>query len=219
MRSVWFALVGPAIGEVEKCLSRNGFEKLSSEAGRWNYPPGSDAILYVSCGGYDWVQEWELEEEYQELLQAINGKVPTVHITADVSGRHPGDEEVRFLARVLLRNFEGYGFDDYLSYSHAWTLDEIESDVLVDGQPFFDYQGWRKVQRRNDQEQKELAERRKQVMKQFGNSSDDDTLREMVRAGIQDRGDSQNSDRKMVGCLRKRLIISLRSIDSMMGYD
>jgi hypothetical protein len=98
--------------------------------------------LFIGCEGYDWVQRYALEEEYEELRRAIGGAVPTAHVSVDVSGRAPGDREVRFLAQCLLEKFEGFAFDDFFSYSHAWTLSEINSGALVYGLGFFDYPGW-----------------------------------------------------------------------------
>lgn len=141
MRSIWFSLIGPDLAGVESRLQSHGLASLDGEPGHFVYPSEDDPVLYVSCGGYDWVQEYGLQEEYDELLQAIGGGTPTVHVLAHVSGRVPGDQEVRFLARCLLGAFRGFAFDDFLSYSHAWTLAEIESGALVDGLGFFDYQG------------------------------------------------------------------------------
>ena len=141
MRSVWFSLIGPSVSELEQHLKQHGFVLADDGSPRAHYPNGSDAVLYISWEDYEWVHKLDLQEEYAELLAAINGTTPTVHILVDVSGRAKGDDEVRFLARCLLAKFTGFAFDDFLSYSHAWTLGEIESNAIVDGLGFFDYQG------------------------------------------------------------------------------
>lgn len=141
MRSVWFSIVGPSVSEVERWLQRHGVAPVEGRAGQLTYPSGEEPVLYVSCEDYQWMQKYDLQEEYDELLRAIGGAIPTVHVTAHVSGRAPGEEQVRFLARCLLDRFRGFAFDDFLSYSHAWTLAEIEGGVFVDGLSFFDCQG------------------------------------------------------------------------------
>lgn len=142
MRSVWFSLIGPEVSEVEDQLHRHGIAPIEGEPGELRYPPVNHPVLFISCQGYQWVQDHDLQEEYDELLQAIGGATPTAHVIAHVSGRVPGDAEVRFLAKCLLGQFPGFAFDDFLSYSHAWTLHEIESGLLIDGLKFFDYQGY-----------------------------------------------------------------------------
>jgi hypothetical protein len=141
MRSIWIALIGPAVSEVGDLLSASGFEH-SDGSNRWNYPGGESAALYVSCGDMSWVEKYGLQEEWEELLEALEGEDPTVRVNADVSGRVPGDEEVRFLSTLLLGQFKGAAFDDWFSYSHAWSLSEIQEGTLVDGVHFFDYRGW-----------------------------------------------------------------------------
>ena len=88
------------------------------------------------------MNELGLRDEYEELLVAIGGQKPSVGLSVDVSGRHPGDDEVRLISQFLLNRFKGFAFDDYLAYSHAWTLEEILSGVKVNGLHFFDYQGY-----------------------------------------------------------------------------
>lgn len=141
MRSVWFALIGPSVPEARDWLVRHGIVPVDRYPGEYAYPSADNPVLFVSCEDYAWVQKYELEEEYEELLRAIDGAVPTAHVSARVSGRVPGDPEVRFLAQCLLGKFHGFAFDDFSSYSHAWTLDEINRGTLVDGLGFFDYQG------------------------------------------------------------------------------
>jgi hypothetical protein len=141
MRSISFALIGPKVAEVVSCLEQVGFLRVHGGCDHRIEMRNSEMSgLYVSCWSED-ARDAELESEYTELLMAIGGFIPTVHIVVDVSGRVAGDAEVRILAKQLLNEFRGFVFDDFLSYSHAWTLPEIERGVKFDGLGFFDYQG------------------------------------------------------------------------------
>jgi hypothetical protein len=63
---------------------------------------------------------------------------PTWALQVIVSGRIDGTDEIRaFAARVLGNG--GVAVDDYSD--HCWTLQEIESDLKVDGLGFFDFRG------------------------------------------------------------------------------
>ena len=73
------------------------------------------------------------------LKYADGGMLPAVTVMADVSGRVPGDDEVREFAAFLLSEFRGVDWDDYSC--HCWTLVEIQSGTKADGHPFFDYSG------------------------------------------------------------------------------
>jgi hypothetical protein len=137
MRSVWFVLM-TTVSEVEACLAATDCERLTGRSGYWNYPIGLDAALYMTCHQYAYDK---LPEEDADVLRWTQGRVPAVEVFADVSGRIPGDTEVRFLAEVLLSRFEGFAFDDFLGYDHGWTLDEIRANVIVNGLGFFDYMG------------------------------------------------------------------------------
>lgn len=125
-----------AVSEVEASFALAGLEQLIGHPGRWNYPAGTAAVLYVSCGPYAWN---EFPEEHAEILRCTTGRVPTVEVHADVSGRVPGDDEVRFLADLILSRFDGVAFDDFVSLAHGWSLDEIRRNVVVEGLRFFDY--------------------------------------------------------------------------------
>src|SRR5262249_25621491 len=91
-----------------------------------------DACMYINCSDTD-------VDEGMAYTAAFDA-VPSVTITADVSGRHPGDAEVRALLRTVLGVFDGVAQDDYTE--HFWTLEEVLSGVNVEGHPFFDYRGW-----------------------------------------------------------------------------
>ena len=153
MRSVWFSLVGPSPAEVVACLQRHGFHTI-------DFKPTSDTELrhptvqglYVYCGDYldrMWMGPG-LQEELLELKQAIGGLTPTTEVGADVSGNIAGDSEVRWLARCLLEEYRGFAFDDYLVYTHAWTLAQINRDEKFDGLGFFDYRGYYERRKAND---------------------------------------------------------------------
>ncbi|RYD92201.1 MAG: hypothetical protein EOP50_13065 [Sphingobacteriales bacterium] len=152
MRSIWFALIGPSIAEVEEALEACAFLRTPGLPNEFRHPSIDEPNLYVRCTDYQWVEEYELHEEYAELLEAIGEATPTVYVGADVSGRIPGDSEVRLLAQCLLKKFPGFAFDDFLAYSHAWTLQEIEGDAVFGQLHFFDYKGhWRLYKSRSDQ--------------------------------------------------------------------
>lgn len=69
-------------------------------------------------------------------LERAVGAVPSWAVIADVSGRVPGDTEVRSLLRAVLAE-GGVAVDDYSS--HPWTLDEVEAGwLLAEGRRFFD---------------------------------------------------------------------------------
>jgi hypothetical protein len=96
-----------------------------------------DAFLYIDFY-YDGQSEHE-PEDWQALVAAFGGE-PAVALMADVSGRHPGDAEVREFVRAVLGRFSGAAKDDYTD--HLWSLEEVEGGRLVEGHPFFDYAGW-----------------------------------------------------------------------------
>ena len=117
-------------------------ERLSVFAGpangdEWRYPGSSKPILYIS-----FYENYEREFEPNELrpLQAALGKMPDVIVIANISGRTPGDAEVRQFVECLLGTFCGVAHDGYSD--HCWTLVEIRSVATVQGHPFFDYEGW-----------------------------------------------------------------------------
>jgi len=137
-----------SVPDVESELRRYGFVHPDGLE-ELRYPSVDEPKLYVTCEGYEWVEEYDLQDEYAELLRAIGGREPTVHVGVDVSGRIPGDAEVREIARILLRRFDGFAFDDFLSYAHAWTLVEIENNETFNGLNFFDYSGHWKLMKKS----------------------------------------------------------------------
>ena len=104
----------------------------------WIYPPhSSQPSLYVEYYD-DYEQEFE-QEELQPLISSL-GQKPDVTLIANVSGRVPGDAEVRALAECLRGAFQGVAQDEYSR--HCWSLAEICSGAKQDGNGFFDYEGW-----------------------------------------------------------------------------
>jgi hypothetical protein len=70
---------------------------------------------------------------------AVGGEGATA-VIVHVSGRHPGDAEVRTIVVGLLTAFPGFADDDYTD--HLWTLDDLKNERHVQNHPFFDYLGW-----------------------------------------------------------------------------
>lgn len=136
MRTVSFTLMSAAIPDVEACLAAAGLEHLINQPAHWNYPAGGDAVLYATCSLYN---PDAFPEEHDDVIRSTGGRVPSVEIQVHVSGRVPGDDEIRWLAEVLLSDFDGLAFDDFLGPKHGWTLDEIRGNQVVDGFHFFDY--------------------------------------------------------------------------------
>jgi hypothetical protein len=69
--------------------------------GRWNYPAGATAVLYMSLTR--WAnRQYTIKEEDQELYKAIGNQVPSIYLGTDVSGRAPGDSELPFIVRILI---------------------------------------------------------------------------------------------------------------------
>jgi hypothetical protein len=71
-----------------------------------------------------------------ERLRAALGHVPEWTVSCDISGRIPGDTEIRAFVLELLAE-GGVAQDDY--GDHCWTAAEIAEDRVVDGLRFFDY--------------------------------------------------------------------------------
>ncbi|MHB1083058.1 MAG: hypothetical protein ACYC67_26935 [Prosthecobacter sp.] len=134
MRSVSAHLTG-----VTKEAAGSRWSEFAEAVGsEWFFPRGTgEATLYIRF--YD---DLELEAEPQDLeeLKVSLGRLPDVSVMADVSGRIPGDEEVRLFVELMLRHFQGVAWDDYTT--HCWTLDEIKAGHLVSGHSFFGDEGW-----------------------------------------------------------------------------
>ncbi len=129
MRSVLVHLRDAAEAEVTAFLSRR---YPSPEPGSWVLTQKDDPVLYVSIYR-DMNTEFEVEQWFA-LVECL-GAEPSVSVAADVSGRHPGDEQVREFVCSLLAAFDGVTQDDYTG--HCWTLPEIESGAQAEGHPYF----------------------------------------------------------------------------------
>lgn len=103
----------------------------------WIHVVNSDACLYID---FDHYIKFEYEpHEWSALVQSL-GCEPQVVVTANVSGRHAGDEQVRHFIETMLTAFEGVANDSFTSY--YWSRDEVLNGRTVQGHRFFDYQGW-----------------------------------------------------------------------------
>lgn len=134
MRTIDIVLFDAAADSVAAELEANGFERVSDSPGRWNFPSGPQAVLYVSCTEYTGAAD--LPEDHLELIAATLGRQPAVELMADISGRTPADAEVLHLVECILSKYDGVVFDD-AAYSHAWTLQEIRAHAEFGGLGFF----------------------------------------------------------------------------------
>lgn len=134
MRSVFALLKSATNAEVTAFLQRT----YSFQMG----PPWINAVQGDPCLYINFVQYKHVVSEPDEQTEIIRqlGHEPSVVIMADVSGRHPGDEQVSRFVTAILTQFPGVAQDEYTP--HCWTLDEVLQGDLVDGHPFFDYRGW-----------------------------------------------------------------------------
>ncbi|WP_437540127.1 hypothetical protein WME79_41175 [Sorangium sp. So ce726] len=103
----------------------------------WVVFVAGDACLYINLYR-DGPREDE-PEDWADIVQRFGGE-PAVGVIADVSGRHPGDEQVAAFVAGLLSRFSGAAMDDYTP--HLWSLNELRGGHRVRGHPFFDYNGW-----------------------------------------------------------------------------
>ena len=102
----------------------------------WLYPDSERAVMYVDFYR-DLNSEGEVED-YFALLDCL-GEEPNVCAGVDISGRFPGDAEVRAFVCQLLNAFSGIAQDEYTN--HCWTCEQIQQNILVQGHGFFDYKG------------------------------------------------------------------------------
>ena len=98
----------------------------------------TDTHLYLDVDVFEEDDFFE-PAEWTEMVAWTGGRRP-VSVTARVSGRFPGDDEVREFLFALLARFDGVAQDDYTE--HLWTAAEIAEGRLVQGHRFFDYRGW-----------------------------------------------------------------------------
>ncbi|NRQ37514.1 hypothetical protein HII36_37640 [Nonomuraea sp. NN258] len=78
------------------------------------------------------------------VLEAAIGSHPTWAVQIDISGRIDGTAEVHQLIAMLLEH-GGVATDDYSA--HPWTLQEIESETVIDGLRFFDFRTYHELHR------------------------------------------------------------------------
>ena len=96
-----------------------------------------DACLYINLYR-DGPREHE-PEDWADIVRRFGGE-PAVGVSADVSGRHPGDEQATGFVAGLLSRFSGAVMDEYTT--HLWSLGELRAGRQVRGHSFFDYNGW-----------------------------------------------------------------------------
>ncbi|WP_438037351.1 hypothetical protein [Sorangium sp. So ce204] len=109
----------------------------------WVVFVAGDACLYINLYRHGPLEHEP--EDWADIVQRFGGE-PAACVIADVSGRHPGDEQVAGFVAGLLSRFSGAAMDDYTP--HLWSLDELRSGHRVRGHPFFDYNGWFTEKRR-----------------------------------------------------------------------
>ena len=100
----------------------------------WIYEVDGDPCLYIA-----FYRDRQMEFESEELvaLSKALGKAPTTSIMADVSGRHAGDDHVRYFIAKILGQYAGVAQDDYSG--HCWTAAEVLSDNKVEGRRFCNF--------------------------------------------------------------------------------
>lgn len=103
----------------------------------WVFEVEGEPYLYI-----DFYLEGPREfqpEDWAALVESLGGE-PAVSLIVDISGRHPGDKELREFVSAVLSKFDGFAQHEYTN--HCWTLPEIVSGHQEEGHPFFDYLGW-----------------------------------------------------------------------------
>ncbi len=103
----------------------------------WIMDVDGDPVLLIDI--YRSLEEPWNDDVRKAIVRSLGG-APTVGIGADVSGRHPADEQARAFACGLLTAFEGVALDDFSD--HCWSCEQIMTGHRVHGHPFFDYRGW-----------------------------------------------------------------------------
>ncbi len=187
MRSVIIFLADVTLDMLTMRLSQN----YPNQANPWiAVDKKGDPVLYINITEFEkwnmrlgegWSGDEEGLREEQELAARL-GRKPTYVVSVDISGRHPGDKEVRTCITNLLSQFMGVVQDEYTR--HFWPLTEIQKDMLVEGHPFFDYQGWYDENKTHHHEQEEnLAEQREKLQLQFSDAMDDETLCQLIATG------------------------------------
>ena len=133
MRSVFVFLRETTESEVAAHLDRT----YPSQREPWVMLVDGDAYHYIDF--YRAGPREHEPEDWANIVQQFGGE-PAVSVGADVSGRHPGDEQAAEFVADLLTWFSGAAMDDYTD--HLWSLAELRAGHRVAGHPFFDYKGW-----------------------------------------------------------------------------
>jgi len=129
MRSVILHFVGASRDDIAESLREFGARE--QEGAPWIYPPDGDPVLYIH-----WYADCEeVTALERRALEQQLGTRPDVSLIVDVTGRVPGQPEVRSLIRHLLKAHRGAAQDDYSS--HVWTPADIEADAVIAGRRFF----------------------------------------------------------------------------------
>jgi hypothetical protein len=133
MRSVFVYLRDTTKAEVTAYLDRT----CQANGPDWVVTVGEDPCLYISVY-HDSIIAFA-PDEWTDLVRRF-GSEPDVIVSADISGRYPGDAQTYAFVTDLLTQFRGGAMDEYTD--HLWSLDELRSRHKVSGHPFFDYNGW-----------------------------------------------------------------------------
>ena len=142
MRTIFVHLLEATEEQVASFLT----EAFPSQKGSpWIVAVAGDPCLYIR-----FCRNWQAESEPQEIecLRAALGGDPSVSLSADVSGRHPGDAEVREFVFLVLSEFDGVAEDEFTE--GFWTKAEIVAgrrkpsnlSSRQEGLIFFDYRGF-----------------------------------------------------------------------------
>ncbi|MFJ2879338.1 hypothetical protein ACIPJN_16990 [Streptomyces sp. NPDC086796] len=86
--------------------------------------------------------DWE-PDDVAVLETAVEHR-PRWAVQIDVSGRIDGTAELHQLVALLLEH-GGVATDDYSA--HPWTLQEIQSETVIDGLRFFDFRTYHELHR------------------------------------------------------------------------
>lgn len=105
----------------------------------WVYFKQGDPVLYITFDQNNLINELRCEErqDTQEFLTLLEERRLNLVLIINISGRHPGNEEVLVLLQTIFKKHEGVALDDHTS--HAWTLEEITNGYRYQNLTFFDY--------------------------------------------------------------------------------
>ncbi|MDC0684406.1 hypothetical protein [Sorangium atrum] len=84
----------------------------------WVVFVAGDACLYINLYRHGPLEHEP--EDWADIVQRLGGE-PAACVIADVSGRHPGDEQVAGFVAGLLSRFSGAAMDDYTRTCGRWT--------------------------------------------------------------------------------------------------